>query len=371
MNNSKMKVILSIIMLVITMSFSGAFCQRYSEDYAGVRLNKIQVIGTHNSYKKRLDPWVMEYLEKTVPEIAISLDYEHLPLKEQLDLGVRALEIDVFYDPDGGRYSNPYGVKLQNLNGIVASEPDSQVMSAPGFKVLHVQDIDYNSHHLTLISALREIRDWSDKNPDHLPIIISVEPKESELKGAFDFVKPLAFTKDAFDELDHEVGSVFSHEKIITPDLIRGRFETLELAVLNNNWPLINDIRGTVVFVLNAGSSQRRIYLESHASLEGRLMFVNSQPGNSECAVVYKNNARRDHAEIKELVSSGYLVRTRADAGTKEARNEDYSRLEIAINSGAQIISTDYIKPDPNLHSKYFVRLPGNRMERINPVIAR
>jgi len=366
-----MKVTLRIILFVLTISFLGAFCQRFAEDYSGVRLNQIQVIGTHNSYKKPLDPWVMEYLEKTVPEAAISLDYEHLPLKEQLDMGVRALEIDVFYDPDGGRYSNPYGVVLQNLNGILAPRPDAKVMSAPGFKVLHVQDIDYNSHHLTLISALREIRDWSDQNPDHLPIFISVEPKESELNGAFEFVKPLAFTKEAFDDLDHEVGSVFCHDKIITPDLIRGRFETLELAVLNNNWPLVNDIRGTVLFVLNAGISQRMIYLESHPSLEGRLMFVNSQRGNSECAVIYKNNARRNHAEIKELISSGYLVRTRADAGTKEARNEDYSRLEFAINSGAQIISTDYIKPDTNLHSKYFVRLPENRMERINPANAR
>ncbi len=56
MNDSKMKVILRIILVVVTVSFLGAFCQRYAEDYSGVRLNKIQVIGTHNSYKKRLDP---------------------------------------------------------------------------------------------------------------------------------------------------------------------------------------------------------------------------------------------------------------------------------------------------------------------------
>jgi hypothetical protein len=41
-----------------------------------------------------------------------------------------------------------------------------------------------------------------------------------------------------------------------------------------------------------------------------------------------------------------FIVRTRSDAGTIEARNNDYRRFNAAWQSGSQIISTDYYKPD-------------------------
>jgi hypothetical protein len=43
---------------------------------------------------------------------AMELDYGHIPLKEQLDIGIRALELDVYHDPEGGRYSVPFGILL-------------------------------------------------------------------------------------------------------------------------------------------------------------------------------------------------------------------------------------------------------------------
>jgi len=47
--------------------------------------------------------------------------------------------------------------------GIAAIEPvAAEAMQAPGFKVLHVQDIDFRSHCNTFKLCLTQIREWSD-----------------------------------------------------------------------------------------------------------------------------------------------------------------------------------------------------------------
>ena len=73
--------------------------------------------------------------------------------------------------------------------------------------------------------------------------------------------------------------------------------------------------------------------------------------------------------EIKELVEKGYIVRTRADADTKEARMNDKTDFMAACNSGAQIITTDYYKKSTHFRSDYIVSFDGeNKYVRLNPV---
>jgi hypothetical protein len=72
-----------------------------------VKMNQMQVLGTHNSYKRAIAPAEMALLKTTSPKSGVGLDYAHPPLAEQLDAGARALELDVLYDPDGGRYADP------------------------------------------------------------------------------------------------------------------------------------------------------------------------------------------------------------------------------------------------------------------------
>ena len=50
------------------------------------------------------------------------------------------------------------------------------------------------------------------------------------------------------------------------------------------------------------------------------------------------------------------MVHTFADADTKEARANNLGRLDRALASGAQVISTDFIQADPRI-SKYEARL--------------
>jgi hypothetical protein len=84
-------------------------------------------------------------------------------------------------------------------------------------------------------------------------------------------------------------------------------------------------------------------------------MFVYSQPNGEHTAFVVRNEPQGKEAEIRDLTSR-YIVRTRSDAGTLEARSNNYKRFQAAIQSGAQIISTDYYRPDKRL-GNFFIKL--------------
>ena len=77
---------------------------------AGIRLNQIQVIGTHNSYHLRGHDSLLALIAQVKPSARQELDYGHRPLPEQLaQLGIRQIELDCYADPDGGRYARPLG----------------------------------------------------------------------------------------------------------------------------------------------------------------------------------------------------------------------------------------------------------------------
>lgn len=103
-------------------------------------------------------------------------------------------------------------------------------------------------------------------------------------------------------------------------------------------------------------------------------MFVYDTPGQPEAAFVILNDARADSAQIRALVQQGYMVRTRCDSGTMEARNGDYSGMNAAFASGAQILSTDYYRPDNRAGqtgwTDYQVKFPGGHIGRKNPINA-
>src|SRR5690606_34409152 len=136
-----------------------------------VRMNEIQTIGTHNSYHKAPEPAMMAWLG----DRARNIDYTHRPLTEQLGmLGIRQIELDVFADPEGGRYATPAALCL--VEGL---DPVSADLAAPGFKIIHGQDVDYRTTCATLVACLTEIRDWSLEHPTHVPILVLIEAKDA------------------------------------------------------------------------------------------------------------------------------------------------------------------------------------------------
>ena len=56
------------------------------------------------------------------------------------------------------------------------------------------------------------------------------------------------------------------------------------------------------------------------------------------------------------MVKKGYMVRTRADADTEEARRNDKTVFQAACASGAQIITTDYYYKSAFFPSDYVVK---------------
>lgn len=334
-----------------------------------IRLNQIQVFGTHNSYKLFPHPELVERLNEYVPGWADNINYEHRTIREQLeDLKMRQLELDIFADPDGGLYAEPAGALLVDDTDFIR-HPD---LMEPGFKVLHVQDTDYRSTCLTLISCLKEVRDWSLEYPSHLPVMILVEAKQRPLesRGMLNFTEPVQFDEQLMLEIDKEIWSIFSREHVITPDDVRGDYETLEKAVSENGWPTLSESRGKVFFALDNTDVTREIYLSGATNLEGRALFVSSPPGEPSAAFIKMNNSIGSYESIKENVAAGYVIRSRSDVPMHEAMTGDTTRLNAALSSGAQYISTDYPEPSP-FGSGFIAAFPDtDGPGRCNPVSA-
>jgi hypothetical protein len=77
----------------------------------------------------------------------------------------------------------------------------------------------------------------------------------------------------------------------------------------------------------------------------------------------------KDSAKIKEMVNKRYIVRTRADADTREARLNDKRRFQAACRSGAQIITTDYYQKSAHFKSDYVISFDDKKYIRRNPVL--
>jgi hypothetical protein len=346
-----------------------SFAMGQTSSNKSVKMNQIQVIGTHNSYHAGLAPSEAKLMMEKNLKLFQALEYRHAPLDQQLSSGVRQIELDVFADGEGGRYAHPAGPDAVAAAGL-PRDPlfDLQgLMSKPGFKVMHVQDIDYRSTCQPLIACLQIVRTWSKSHPKHLPIYILIETKQSDLPPQYHATSTEKFTASTFDALDAEIRSVFRPGGMITPDQVRGKHKTLEDAVLRNGWPRLAAARGKVVFLMD----QRPVgptYLEGHPSLSGRIIFTNAEPGQPDCAFTEENDGTRE--AIAALVRKGYLVRTRTDSDTKEARSNDTTRRDTAMASGAQLLSTDYPASEPSPWSGYSVRFPNGAVARCNPINA-
>ena len=293
-----------------------------------LRLNEIQVLGSHNSYKLAMDPGRFAALAAENAALAESLEYWHLPLSQQLDLGIRKLELDVFYDPERSLYG-----------------PRDQSKSQ--FAVMHVQNLDDRSNCPTLIGCLESLRDWSERNPRHVPIFISLNAKDAVIDRP-GFVTPAPFTETAWRALDAEIRRILGG-KLLAPRDVFGA-DVLQ-------WPLLDAVRGRFVLILDETGEKRQTYANAWRE---RAMFTNQPAGTDGAAIMIVNDPVRDFEKIKHLVLDGYIVRTRADADTHEARAGDTRRRDRAIASGAQLISTDYYLPAAHFATDYVVRLiPG------------
>ena len=194
----------------------------------------------------------------------------------------------------------------RGAGGWRAGDPDDQllgreldVMMKPGFKVMHVQDLDQHSNCQPFTACLTIVREWSKAHPQHLPIFVLVETKQGKPLNIPHATTPEPFTAATFDELDREIRSVFSADEMITPDDMRGTYATPNEAARAGAWPTLATARGKVIFLMD----QRNVgplYLEGHPNLRGRVLFTNAAPGQPDAAFTEENDGTEQ--EIAALV---------------------------------------------------------------------
>lgn len=286
-----------------------------------LRLQHVQVRGTHNSYHVdsnggTFDPWA----------------YTHAPIYDQLDrLGIRQLELDVYDQGDDG------------------------------LQVFHVPGVDMASRCLQFADCLIEVRRFSDAFPGHLPIYIQIEPKN-------DF-QPEEL-EPFFARLEGEITKVFAKSRIITPDEVQGQAATLREVITGTGWPALGQLRGRVFFAFDTTGPLRTAYTHDKRDLRGRLLFVDSAPSDPFAAISVMNDPDDPGQPdaIKATVAANLLVRSRADSDTDEARAGDTKRGMAALAVGVHFISTDF--PEPTATIPYHFEVPGGTPARCNPLSA-
>jgi len=297
----------------------------------GMRLNQLQALGTHNSYHTYPTPPL---------DGVFSLDYFEDPLDVQFqDQGVRQIELDV----------------------NIGDDPVAQ------FQVFHVQGLDTGTTCFVFTDCLTTIRTWSLAHPQHAPLAILLELKNN------DYGLPAPnrnWVASDLDRLDSTIRTVFSEDKMFTPDDLRGAHASLPDAIAQDGWPEINSVRGQVMFLMDNGGTFRDWYRTDHVALAGRVLFTNASPGADDAAFIERNDSKGSLADIQSLIAQGYVVRTRADADTIEARANDTTTRDAAFVSGAQWVSSDYVVSGRAFGNPYVVQIPGGTPDRCNPINA-
>lgn len=313
---------------------------------APLKINQLQVLGSHNSYRSVASPATQDQLNTRIGSAARGLDYGHPSLEAQLKLGVRQFEFDPYVDRNGGRYAQPE-----------MDPAHVAVMRQPGLKVLHMPVIDQESNCLTLRACFAALADWSRRHPKHEVIFITVDTKEapSTISG---IESPSLYEGRDLDEIDATARAIFGRRHLITPEDVRGGFPTLREAVLARNWPTVAAARGKFMIILDSNPRIAALYRTGHANLAGRALFGVYEDDQPEASVFNIQEPVAEEARIDRLVRQGFIVRSRSDANTIEARTHNLKRFQAAVRAGAQIISSDYYPgaPDP-LDLKFVVRM--------------
>jgi hypothetical protein len=169
--------------------------------------------------------------------------------------------------------------------------------------------------------------------------------------------------------LNKEILEIFDVGHLITPKQVKGKYKTLREAVIDKGWPTLGKAKGKILFVLDADKALTELYIQGDDGY-ARPMFSSTDAANPHAAFLIMNDPVKQEKEIAALVKQGYMVRTRSDADTQEARTRDKSRFEAAVRSGAQVISTDYYLKSLSPNKNFEISFDG-KYSLCNPVLVK
>lgn len=283
-----------------------------------LRVNDIQMKGTHNSYHLRPSADPIE-----------DWNYEHAPLTEQLtNEGVRQFELDVHYRADEDR-----------------------------FYVYHLPGADQKSTCPVFTDCLAELKAWSDANPGHHPLFIFLEPKDDADRVTDRIV-------GHYDALEAAILSVWPRSRILTPDDVRRGRATLREAVTEDGWPTLGETRDKAVFVLldddHEPGAHHYEYTEGNRTLDGKLLFVTADESDPYAAILSINDPH--DPRIEAGAKAGFIVRTMPGDSFQNGAFTSRDDLEAGLDGYAHILSNDdpVAKRDPT----YWLDLKGGTPSR-------
>lgn len=346
-----------------------------------LRFNEIQYVGTHNSY--HIAPWpelaqraihtgYVESADWPAAKLFSALDYTHPPLGEQLEMGLRMFELDVHYDPQGGKFSN--GGHIAALKRIVpgryAELDPAGDLRQPGFKVFH-GGLDMGSHCMLLRDCLRTLSQWSKANPRHFPLVIQIEAK-SGAKPAIDAsyipVTEAPFGREQWAALENEIVENIGADNIVTPAEVKGRARNLSSAIKQKGWPTLDRMAGRFVLLLLNKKDETVSYSDALPSLTHKLFFTSEEIGSKDAG--WFRIPDPAYPQLRRVIRKGFLATVQADTHTLEGRTGSTARREAAFASGAQFILTDFPTRDKRF-TQYNVAFNGSHFVRCNPAKTR
>ncbi len=280
----------------------------------GIKLNEIAILGTHNSYQT-LATAETRFLMGIIDAITLkklglnTFDFEMDTLTEQLEMGVRNVEID-----------------------IETLDKDNKIE----FKVTHNSLIDNASSAYDFEKALKEIKMWSDNNPNHIPVIIIVEPKSFviEINGMKKF--SLEYAK----ELEKIVADTLG-ESLLTPaDMLRD-YESFKEMREKDDWISLKEAQGKILVLLH-DCDVTESYIALDETIRTQKMFPMlryDDRNESYTSFILENDPwNADSRKAESIDECKLIIRTRAD----KYPNYSAERYEVTENCGSQIITTDF-----------------------------
>ena len=317
-----------------------------------IPINKVRILASHNSYKLAPDRHQMRFLNRIKrfmpPGLDPSeMDYGHEPIPIQLDsFLIRGLELDVYSDPVGGAF---YKRRLPFFAWGIQQRSKIELLKEPGIKVLHIKDVDYHSSVNTWNDALFQLKEWSLLHPEHSVVYVNVEIKSDSPGSSSKWLRRMGFKPaPAFDQLAlqelRKSAEQILGSQIFTPVMMKDQWGSIQDRIQKIGWPSIAETKGKFIFILEGLTADlQELVLNAN---QGEMFFYYGNEQDQRVGFVLKNNCVGRELEIKKCVEKGLMVRTRADAGTRESRMNDLTTFHAALKSNAQIISTDYYRPD-------------------------
>lgn len=302
----------------------------------GMKFNEISCIATHNSYQNPSTDETKK-LYKNLSSLTFGLVAENLSdfwsenLTDQLNCGIRSFEIDIeTFDRDG--------------------EISFTCMHSPHF------EMSTSCYDFSL--ALKEIAMWSDNNPNHLPITIIIEPKKAFLP-----LKDMKlFNIDYARKLDSVLRERLGDNLFTPADMLRD-YESFGEMREADDWCKVNDMLGKVLVLFHEGSVTKK-YIKIDPSIKTQAMFPMLRPEDSDkdYASFILCNKPKELVEVNDefIIEKKLIVRTRADSFS----NISEEKLEQAMSSDAQIISTDYPVRTDSTAESYIVAFEGRKTIR-------